>query len=575
MPAIKLLKDQLDDLTMKGKEIPAEAAAAAVKLARETYTGLSTVLEQVRTKIAATRGDEAKAEQEYVRLVTAADKALTELRKKQAEGKLPPGEVQREMDAWLKLQHLLPAVYTATMDEIAKKRHEKAAEAADQIRREIAQQGVQTLAAKQAEWDAEIEKRALVMQREKNLTAANYEALVVLWKAGHEKLRREQAAGDTRALEELSERLDKGNAISLEAKHRALDAQIDLERQELDKEGRLQGDYGTKMLAMLAARRAQEHAKLDADARAAADTELARLGEQLQRIEHAHQTTNERIAAQYQADAAKFDAAEEHKALTLATSEADRLAIQQRFAAIRAALYIREAQDLQAFKNSTGWQAVFGANFASTIHDNENLSNEWRDNTERSHMLVRVAMESSKEQVRETFGQMADGMGSAIAQSLVYSKSIGAAMQAATKSTLESVAARDIVLAVDALAWGFYDIAMKDYAGAASAFQAAAIFGSEGVIAGLLGRAIPNPPSGATGAGAAVPSQIAARQANMQSGAIGAPAAAGQHLTINLYGPVVGTSGVGELCSMLSDAVLQGDHTLTATNTKTGVQVTR
>jgi len=40
-----------------------------------------------------------------------------------------------------------------------------------------------------------------------------------------------------------------------------------------------------------------------------------------------------------------------------------------------------------------------------------------------------------------------------------------------------------------------------------------------------------------------------------------------------VYGHVVGTSGVAEFAGMLNDAVMNSDVQLTATNTKTGVQV--
>jgi uncharacterized protein (DUF927 family) len=46
-------------------------------------------------------------------------------------------------------------------------------------------------------------------------------------------------------------------------------------------------------------------------------------------------------------------------------------------------------------------------------------------------------------------------------------------------------------------------------------------------------------------------------------------------VTVNVWGHVVGTSGISELASMMNDAVLNQDVTLTATNTKTGAVVTR
>ena len=523
-PAIKLLADQIDDLTLRGKELAAEGPAS--KKTREDFTDLTRVLDQVQSKLAGTGTAKDKVREQITRLGNEAGQARLKLEALNAAGKLSPDTYASQMAAWEYLARMIPELQDRLYKQIDDKRRAEI----DRLNADISSK----------------------------------------WLKGFVN-----AAGrESETLDSLRARLAQFHTQTLADKHLAIDAEIDAERRKLDFEGRLKDIYRTEALAALTASAAQRHAKLDAEAQSAADTELARLGEQLERIEHAHQTTSERIAGQYQADVAKFAAAEERKSLLLATSEFDRVAIEQRFAAIRAALLVKEQQDLQALKNSTGWQGVFGADFTSQIRGNENLSREWSTSSEQSHMLVRVAMESSKEQAQQAFGQMAQGMGSAIAQSLVYSKSIGAAMQAAAKSTLESIATRDIALALDALGWGFYDLAMHDYSGAASAFHAAAIFGAEGLAAGLVGRAIPATQS-STGAGAALPSDTAARQANLQSGTIGAPTTVGPHVTINLYAPVVGASGVGELCSMLSDAVLQGDHTLTATNTKTGVQVTR
>jgi hypothetical protein len=47
----------------------------------------------------------------------------------------------------------------------------------------------------------------------------------------------------------------------------------------------------------------------------------------------------------------------------------------------------------------------------------------------------------------------------------------------------------------------------------------------------------------------------------------------GPHITVNVYGHVVGTSGVAEFAGMLNDAVLNQGVTLTATNTTTGRQI--
>ena len=321
------------------------------------------------------------------------------------------------------------------------------------------------------------------------------------------------------------------------------------------------------------------------EAKAAGDTELARLGEQRERIEREQQTSEERITAQYQADVAKFTAAEQRKSMAAATSDAQRTQIQQMYAAIRAGLYGKEQADLNALHNSQGWQGVFGSKFAEAIRGDEALSREWATTQQQSHMLVRVSLESLRETGQQFFDAEAQAMGGAIAQALVYSKSIGDAFRAATAAELESVSARAMVQAIYAAALGFIDLAEGDYPGAAAAFEAAALFGAVGVAAGVAGRAVAGSQGQTGGAGSAAGqgtpalgtrgAQTAARQADQQG--VTAPGAGpgGPHVTVNLYGHVIGLSGAGELCSMLSDAVMNWNASLTATNTKTGKQVTR
>jgi hypothetical protein len=531
-PVIKELADKYTDLTIKAKEYAAEAAQDSKK-PLEDFTELSRILGEVQAKLAATGSAEDKVREEMAHLADEAGQAREKLLALNAAHKVSPEDYASQMAAWEYLAKMIPELQDRMFAEIDAKRSA-----------ELARQDAEDTAS----WAREVARIRAAAEKE----------------------------GE--ALDSLRARLAGFNVQTLADKHAAADAEIERMREEYAEQNKLTGEASAEELAGLAKLRAEMHAKIDADAKLAADTELARLGEQLQRIEKSHQTTYDRIADQYQADVAKFSAAEEKKSLLAATSEAERAEISARFAAIRTALYTKEQNDLQTLKNSTGWQGVFGANFASQIKGNEALSKEWQDSTAQSHMLVRVAMESTKEQGQQFFGQEAEAMGGAIAQALVYSKSIGAAMKEATASTLESIAAKDMVLALDALGWGFYDLAMGNYADAVSAFEAAAIFGSVGAAAGAVGRAIAGPQSSAgsrAGApGGSLPSNTSSRERDMQSGAVGAPAAAsGPHVSITIMGHVIGQSGVSELCSMLNDAVLNGDNTLTATNTKTGVQV--
>ncbi len=307
---------------------------------------------------------------------------------------------------------------------------------------------------------------------------------------------------------------------------------------------------------------------------------MARLGEQLERIDREHQTAAQRIVAQYEADAEKWSAAEEKKTLATAKNEAERAAIEAKYAAIRAALKDKEKEDLQQLQNSQGWQGVFGSKFAEMIRGNEALSKEWASSQNQSLLMVKVALESMKEMAQQAFQQMAQGMGAAIAQGMVYEKSIGAAMEAALKSTLESLAGQAFAHAIYSMGLGFLDLAEGNVPGAVAAFEAAALFGSLGAAAGIAGRAVPGgnagDSSGARSGSGLSSSRLpgGGAQNGSENGAqYGTAAGQQQHVTVNVFGHVVGVSGVSELAGMLNDAVLNQGVALTATNTTTGRQV--
>jgi hypothetical protein len=206
---------------------------------------------------------------------------------------------------------------------------------------------------------------------------------------------------------------------------------------------------------------------------------------------------------------------------------------------------------------------------------------EWETSTNRAAMSVQVAMESLKQALKDAFDQWAQGMGQGIASAIVYSKSIKQAMEAATASTLESLGARALTNAIYYMADGFGLLASQMYEPAADAFTAAAIFGSVGVGAAIAGRAMTPKQAQGAGAGAGQAPGMTPGSGGVSRGSGGGYGSGGgngqqaPHATVNIYGHVIGTSGISELTSMINDAVLNQDVTLTSTNTKTGVQVTR
>jgi hypothetical protein len=230
---------------------------------------------------------------------------------------------------------------------------------------------------------------------------------------------------------------------------------------------------------------------------------------------------------------------------------------------------------LQAMRNSQGWQGVFGAEFAQLLKGNEAALKEWATSANQGMTMVQLSLAALDGIGREAFEHLSEGMGRNIAAAIVYSKSIGDAMRSALAATLESIAAESLVQAIYSVAFGFLCLAQGNFAGAESAFTAAAIFGSVGGAAAVAGRAAVGPQRNAPGTAAGGHSGAPSTSgwANASNGAEGS--AGGPHVTVNVMGHVFGVSGVQQLASALNDAVLNQDVTLTATNTKTGVQVTR
>jgi hypothetical protein len=318
--------------------------------------------------------------------------------------------------------------------------------------------------------------------------------------------------------------------------------------------------------------------QLKAEQKAAADEELARLGVERERIARTYETSEQRIEGQYLADVAKYSAAEEKKRLAGETDETRRWQITQSFAALRASLYTREQTELQMLRNSQGWQGVFGSEFAEGLKRNEALARAWAESTNQSAMLVRVSLENLKETAQGAFGELAKGEAGSIMSAVVYGKSIKAAMEEATKAVLTSVSEQAGVKAIESLAWAALDFAVGDFPGSAEALVAAALFGSLAAATAVAGRAIPNAQGGSGGAGGGGGADRSGSGSGGSSGSRGpmqgtAADMGGSHTTVNVYGHVYGPGGVGQLISDVNDAVLNSGHTLTATNTTSGIQI--
>jgi hypothetical protein len=313
--------------------------------------------------------------------------------------------------------------------------------------------------------------------------------------------------------EALREQLAREDAATLEGKEAAVNAEIALERDKYAEEGKL----STTAEALLEQLRQARLAKLRAESGAAYAQQMAALGEHLQQIERAEDTSRQRIEGQYAADVAKFKAAEEKKTLSALKDDEQRTQTAAMYAAARAALYQKEQTELQALANSQGWQGVFGSKFAELLRGDEALMKEWSQSSNQSAMMVRVTLEGLKETGEKTFESLGQGMAANIASAVVHSKSIKEAMRSELESVLENLSAQAITYAIYSTALGFTDLAQENVTGAAAAFEAAAIWGSVGAAAAVAGRA--------AAGGAGVP---AARERAGRATGAGRPAGASQ-----------------------------------------------
>jgi hypothetical protein len=307
--------------------------------------------------------------------------------------------------------------------------------------------------------------------------------------------------------------------------------------------------------------------------------ELGKLSTHLASMLTAQMSQADKLRVVYERDLQAYSDVELKKALLTANGPAQQLAIEQHFAQLRKQLLTGYQADLQALTNSQGWQGVFGGKFASMIKGNEALLKEWQTSSNQSSMLMRVTMEGLKETAQQTFDSFATGMASSTIAAFIHSKSIKEAMKAEAESVLENLSTQAAAYAIYCLALGFQRQSEYSPMSASQAFTAAAIWGSIATVSAVAGRAVARPAAGASGGAGTAAGGQAGGASTGSAAAAGASAGAGgpggPHVTVNVWGHVVGVSGVSQLAGMLNDAVLNSDVQLTATNTKTGAQVVR
>lgn len=292
----------------------------------------------------------------------------------------------------------------------------------------------------------------------------------------------------------------------------------------------------------------------------------ASLGQQLS----ARMVGEEKIKFQHELDLQRWSDLELQKSLKTANGLAERASLTALYAANRTALLEKEKADLRSLQNSQGWQGVLGAQFGALLKSDEAAWKQWSESANQALTMVQLRSVATSEILRQGFNSFGTAMGQNIAQAIVYSTSIGQAMQNALASALESLSAQSLVQAIFSTALGFQRLAQYDFAGASAAFESAAYFGLIGGVAAVAGRAVAPSQAGSTASTAAAGAPAGA------SGSSAPKASATQtaHVQIIIQGPVIGANGIDELASMLTDAVKSRDVKLIATQVKQSTRAT-
>ena len=179
----------------------------------------------------------------------------------------------------------------------------------------------------------------------------------------------------------------------------------------------------------------------------------------------------------------------------------------------------------------------------------------------------------------DSLNSLEQAMGSNLAMALAYGENVGKAMKKAAQEEVASIAEKALVKSLEALATGFYLLAVQDYTGAGQAFTSAGLWGSIGGAAAVAARAMGGHNAGAgSGAGSG-----AGAGANASGGggadlgippqtlAPGAAGAGGRYSGLNVT--IIGEHEAGQwMAATLNKAVDRG-ITLTATSSQRGAPV--
>jgi hypothetical protein len=221
--------------------------------------------------------------------------------------------------------------------------------------------------------------------------------------------------------------------------------------------------------------------------------------------------------------------------------------------------------DLGRMQNAArGFGGSFRTNFGSlnqVLFSSRQSSSLWRAAMIADMQAVENSSQAVEASLVRGFLVFDAALARNTANAIIWQKSIGDAFLKAAATALGAIAQESFVRAIYSTALGFYLLAIKDFVGAAQAFESAAFFGAVGGAAALAGRALAGAQKGSAG-----PEAGAGSRASGTAATAATPASTNQQtVQIVFQGPVYGgQAGIDELVRHISRAVTERDVNLVA-----------
>jgi hypothetical protein len=189
----------------QGLGAPGGAEESKAKEATKDFSALSSMLDQVKQRLGAARGEEEGFVAEMISLQGKMNAAHEEVIKLLQDGKITPETAAREISAFQQLVEKVPELVEAHTKQVTDKRNQAIERANQDLQQRLVGQQQQSWQQEEAAWDEQVEKLRLRLEKEGTLTAENEAKLVELHRAGLARIERDRLGAYTRQLEDLQQ----------------------------------------------------------------------------------------------------------------------------------------------------------------------------------------------------------------------------------------------------------------------------------------------------------------------------------------------------------------------------------